>query len=83
MDPNTYVDVVKFSIALTKLRNSTKMSRAITYHQLKSFKPKNLLPLLLKYRDFALATMLVEMLRLDKLNLVYEEWCIQMLRYST
>jgi len=42
-----------------------------------------LLPLLLKYRDFALATVLVEMLRLDKLNVIYEEWCIQMIRYST
>lgn len=76
MDPNKYVDIVKYSIVLTKLRNSAKMSRAITFHQMKSFKPKNLLPLLLKYRDFALATMVVEMLRLDKLNLVYEEWCI-------
>jgi hypothetical protein len=83
MDPYEYVMLVKYSIVLTKLRNSSKMSRAITYHQLKSFKPKNLLPLLLKFRDFALATILVEMLRLDKLNLVYEEWCIQMLRYST
>jgi hypothetical protein len=43
---------------------------------LKALKPKNLLPLLLKYRDFALATTFIEMLRLDKLNLVYEEWCI-------
>jgi hypothetical protein len=83
MDPYEYVILVKYSIVLTKLRNSTKMSRAITYHQLKQLKPKNLLPLLLKYRDFALATVLVEMLRLDKLNVVYEEWCIQMLRYST
>ena len=83
MDPYEYVILVKYSIVLTKLRNSSKMSRAITYHQLKQLKPKNLLPLLLKYRDFALATVLVEMLRLDKLNVVYEEWCIQMLRYST
>lgn len=61
---------------LTKLRNSARMSRAITYHQFKSLKPKNLLPMLLKFRDFALATTVVEMLRLDKLNLIYEEWCI-------
>jgi hypothetical protein len=32
MDPYEYVILVKFSIVLTKLRNSTKMSRAITYH---------------------------------------------------
>lgn len=32
LDPNKYVDLVKLSIVLTKLRNSTKMSRAISYH---------------------------------------------------
>ena len=81
-DPQEYVNQMNFSIVLTKLRNSSRMPRAITYHQLKSLKPKNILPLLLKYRDFALATIVVEMLRLNKLNVVYEDWCIQMLRYS-
>jgi len=75
-DPQKYVDRMNFSIVLTKLRNSSRMPRAITFHQLKSLKPKNILPLLLKYRDFALATVIVEMLRLNKLNVVYEEWCI-------
>jgi len=70
------------SIVLTKLRNSSRMPRAITYYQLKALKPKKILPFLLKYRDFALATIIDEMLHLDKLNIVYEEWCIQMLRYS-
>lgn len=32
LDPNKYVDLVKLSIVLTKLRNSSRMSRAITYH---------------------------------------------------
>lgn len=74
--------MMNYSIVLTKLRNSSRMPRAITYHQLKAMKPKKILPYLLKYRDFALATIVDEMLHLGKLNVVYEEWCIQMMRYS-
>lgn len=31
MNPNEYVDVVKHSIVLTKIRNSKLLARAITY----------------------------------------------------
>lgn len=76
LDPNIYVNLVKHSIVLTKLRNSQRLSRAITYYQLKMFKPKNLVKLLLKHRDFALATIVIEHLNLKNLSIVYEEWCI-------
>lgn len=46
-------------------------------------KPKNLVKLLLKYQDFALATIVIEQLNLQNLAIVYEEWCIQMLKLST
>lgn len=79
IDPNSYVELVRLSTVLTKVRNSSLMSRAITYNQLKALKPKKLLPLLLKYGDFPLATMIIELLGIDKLHVVYEEWCVKML----
>jgi hypothetical protein len=87
-DPQAYERLTNIAIVLTKLRNSSRMPRAITYHQLMSAKPEHVIPLLLKYRDFALATIIIEMLELDKeqrvsLSVVYEEWCIQMIRQTT
>lgn len=76
LDPNHYVNLVKHSIVLTKLRNSKRLSRAITYQQLKAYKAKNLVKLLLKHRDFALAIIVIEHLNLKNLSVVYEEWCI-------
>lgn len=83
LNPDQYVDLANMSIVLTKLRNSARLPRGITYHQLKDLGVENVLSLLIKQRDFALATMIVELLRIDKLHVVYEGWCIQMLRYST
>ena len=51
LDPNDYVQIVKHQIILTKIRNSPIMPRAITYQQLLSLKAKNIVKLLLKYRD--------------------------------
>lgn len=82
IDPNTFVSLSRLSIVLTKIRNSSKMARAITYKQLKAIKPKNMLPLLLKYGDFPLTTMIIELLGIDRLHVVYEEWCVQMLHSS-
>ena len=58
--PDQYVDVVKHSIVLTKMRNSPQFSRAITYTQLDKFKPKNMIKLLIKYRDYKLAILVIE-----------------------
>ena len=33
LDPNEYVDIVKHSIVLTKIRNSKVLARAITFDQ--------------------------------------------------
>ena len=59
-DPNRYVDLVKHSIVLTKMRNSQMFARAITFAQLKAFKPKNIIKLLLKFEDYPLATLVIE-----------------------
>jgi len=59
-DPNDYVTIVKHQIVLTKLRYSSVMPRAITYKELTSFKAKNMVRLLIKYRDFQNAICLVE-----------------------
>lgn len=82
-DPNRYVDLVKHSIVLTKMRNSPNFARAITFAQLKQFKPKNIIKLLLKFRDYRLAILVIEQLNLKNLSIVYEDWCTQMLKHST
>jgi hypothetical protein len=51
-DPNRYVNTVKHMIVLTKLRNSKKCGRAITMKQFEKFKPKNILRLLIKHREY-------------------------------
>ena len=51
--------------------------------QLKHFKAKNIIKLLLKYRDYRLAILMIEQLNLKNLSMVYEDWCTQMLKHST
>lgn len=56
----------------------------MTYKQFTTYKPKNVLKLLLKYRDYKLAMTMVDILGLKQLqSVVYEDWCISMLKYST
>ena len=74
-DPNQYVNLVKHSIVLTKMRNSPNFARAMTFQQLKQFKAKNIIKLLLKYRDYRLAILVIEQLNLKNLSTVYEDWC--------
>jgi hypothetical protein len=70
-------------IVLTKLRHSSNCARAITYKQFEKLKAKNVLKLLMKYRDYKLAIQLIEVLNLKQyLPQVYEDWCISMLKYS-
>ena len=80
--PDIYVDVVKHSIVLTKMRHSPTFARAITYSQLDKFKAKNIIKLLIKYRDYKLAILVIEQLNLKNLSVVYEDWCVQMLKHS-
>ena len=82
-NPEQYVNIVKHSIVLTKMRNSPNFARAITFQQLKQFKAKNIIKLLLKYRDYRLAILVIEQLNLKTLSMVYEDWCTQMLKHST
>lgn len=51
-DPNRYVNVVKHMIVLSKLRHSQICGRAITYNQFEKYKPKRMLKLLYKFRDY-------------------------------
>lgn len=74
-DPNLFVNLMKQSIVLTKLRNAKNLPRAITYTQFEVFKAKNIVKLLLKHRDFALAALVIEHLNLTNISSVYEEWC--------
>ena len=82
LNASGYVNAVKYCIVLTKLRNSGVFARAITYRQLANFKPKNVIRMLLKYRDYKLAITVDEQLSLKNLHVIYEEWCSQMLRHS-
>lgn len=76
LDPNPYVDLKMHSIVVTKLQNSRILSRAITYNQFVTFKAKNIVPLLLKYRDYGLAETLVTLLNKKNLmSAIYEDWC--------
>lgn len=59
-DNNKYVDMVKHMVVLTKLRNSINCARAITYKQFLSIKSKNFLKLLLKFRDYRLALVMID-----------------------
>jgi flagellar basal body P-ring protein FlgI len=71
------------SIVITKIQHSKILSRAITYKQFSDFKAKNMVRLLLKYRDYGLAENLVTLLNKKSLmSTIYEDWCAQMLRYS-
>ena len=81
-DPNRYVNLVKHSIVLTNMRYSDNFARAITFAELKVFKPKNVVRLLLKFRDYRLAIKVIELLNLKSLHLVYEDFCHQMLKQS-
>jgi len=41
-----------------------------------------MIKLLLKYRDYRLAILVIEQLNLKNLSIVYEDWCTQMLKHS-
>jgi hypothetical protein len=47
-------------IVLSKLRNSDICGRAITYQQFEKYKPKRMLKLLYKFRDYKQALTLIE-----------------------
>jgi len=82
-DPNRYVNVVKHMIVLTKLRHSKVCARAITYNQFEKYKPKRMLKLLYKFRDYPLALTLIDNLDFKQyLPQVYEDWTITMLKVS-
>ena len=59
-DPNRYVNVVKHMIVLAKLRHSKVCARAITYQQFEKYKPKRVLKLLYKFRDYKHALTLID-----------------------
>jgi hypothetical protein len=52
---------------------------------MEKFKAKNVLKLVLKYRDYGLALKMIEILGNLKgyQPLVYEDWCLTMLKHST
>ena len=82
-DPNRYVNVVKHMIVLTKLRHSEVCSRAITYKQFEKYKPKRMLKLLYKFRDYQHALTLIDNLNYKQyLPQVYEDWTSTMLKVS-
>ena len=82
-DPNRYVNVVKHMIVLTKLRHSSVCARAITYQQFEKYKPKRILKLLYKFRDYKHALTLIDNLNFKQyLPQVYEDWTSTMLRVS-
>lgn len=81
LDPNEYVDIVKFHTVLIKLRNSRFLPRLLTWTQMKQFKARQIIKLLLKYRDYQNAIALVDLLDKKKyLSMIYEEWCSTFLR---
>jgi hypothetical protein len=83
-DSNKYVSITKDMVVLTKLRNSQCCPRAITYKQFEKFKAKNILKLLLKFRDYRLALLIIEHLDLKQyVSMVYDDWCQTMIKYST
>jgi len=83
-DPANYVKLVRETIVYTKLRHSKVFCRSITKAQADKVKPKNLLRFTVKYRDYSLALQLVELANMRHLmSNVYEDWCQNMIRYST
>lgn len=82
-EASRYVDATKNLLVLTKLRNSTNCARAITYKQFEKFKSKNILKLLLKFRDYRLALLMIDQLGLKQyVSMVYDDWCQTMIKYS-
>ena len=58
-------------------------ARGITFKQFEKFKAKNILKLLLKYRDYNLALAIIEQLNLKQyVSQVYEDWCQTMIKFS-
>ena len=83
-DSNEYVEKVKTLVVLTKIRNSPNCARAITYKQFDKFKAKNVLRLMLRFRDYHLAIVMIEHLNLKQyISLVYDDWCQNLIRHST
>ena len=77
------MNVVKHLIVLTKLRNSEICGRAVTYQQFEKYKPKRMLKLLYKFRDYKHALTLIENLNFKQyLPQVYEDWTSTMLKVS-
>jgi hypothetical protein len=83
-DSNQYVNTVKHMVILTKLRNSQNCGRAMTYKQFEKVKAKNVLKLLLKFRDYRLSLLMIDQLNLKQyVPLVYDDWCTTMIKYSS
>lgn len=83
-DKDRYVNIVKHMIVLTKLRHSEICARSITYKQFVKYKPKRMLKLLYKFRDYKHALTLIDNLNYKQyLPQVYEDWTVTMLREST
>jgi hypothetical protein len=82
-DSNQYVNTVKHMVVLTKLRNSQNCARAMTMRQFEKVKAKNVLRMLLKFRDYRLALVMIEQLNLKQYtSLVYDDWCTTMIKHS-
>jgi hypothetical protein len=82
-ESSNYVNIVKHMVVLTKLRNSINCGRAITYKQFERFKAKNILKLMLKFRDYRLALLMIDQLSLKQYqSMVYDDWCSTMIKHS-
>jgi len=83
-DSNEYVEKVKTLVVLTKLRNSSQCARAITFKQFDKFKAKNVLKLMLRFRDYHLATVMIEQLNMKQyISMVYDDWCQCLIRHAS
>ena len=83
IDPNKYVTLVRYSILYTKLRHSQVFPRTITFKQGDKLKSKNLLKLIVKYRDYATGLQMVDHFNMRHLmSAIYEDWCQNMIKHS-
>lgn len=78
------MNVVKHMVVLSKMRHSQVCARAVTYQQFEKYKPKRMLKLLYKFRDYKHALTLIDNLNFKQyLPQVYEDWTSTMLRVSS
>ncbi len=83
-DSNIYVDSIKKLIVITKLRASKMCQRSITFKQFEKLKPKNILKILIRFRDFELAVGMAETLNQKHfLCSIYQDWITAVLKHSS